>query len=292
MQDLRRTRLFLLIAAVALAPTSPRSASALVTLGQTFQPGEGCSGQAAYVQTGSSGNTYVAPGDGVITSWRHRAGSEPGPMRFLVLRQFVGTNYFSLVGQSTLTPQEAFVLNEFPIRIPVQGGDAIGLWLRDSTYCFGFTGSEADLSYATLDDPGSKTLFGPDKGWRLDVAATFEPDADRDGFGDETEDRCPTDPSTQGICPPRPTDTDPPETTITKRAPNRTDKATVKFEFRTDEVGSTFECKIDRKPWMLCSSPKKVKRLADGKHRFKVRAKDAAGNVDLSPAKDKFKVIG
>ena len=32
--------------------------------------------------------------------------------------------------------------------------------------------------------------------------------------------------------------------------------------------------------------------LKPGKHKFKVRAIDAAGNIDPSPAKDKFKVVG
>jgi len=118
--------------------------------------------------------------------------------------------------------------------------------------------------------------------------ADVEADADNDGFGDETQDQCPTDASTQGQCPP---DTDPPETTITKGAPNKTEKHKVKFKFTSDEPGSTLECKTDKKPYKPCTSPKTVKRLDDGKHKFKVRAIDAAGNVDPSAAKDKFKVI-
>ena len=39
-------------------------------------------------------------------------------------------------------------------------------------------------------------------------------------------------------------------------------------------------------------SPKKVKHLDEGKHKFKVRAVDGAGNVDPTAAKDKFKVVG
>ena len=40
-----------------------------------------------------------------------------------------------------------------------------------------------------------------------------------------------------------------------------------------------------------CESPRKLKNLGTGKYKFKVRAIDAAGNVDPSPAKDKFKVV-
>ena len=35
----------------------------------------------------------------------------------------------------------------------------------------------------------------------------------------------------------------------------------------------------------------KLKHLDAGKHKFSVYAVDAAGNVDKSPAKDKFKVL-
>ena len=87
-------------------------------------------------------------------------------------------------------------------------------------------------------------------------------------------------------------DVDPPETKLTKGAPKRTHKSKVKFTFVSDEVGSTFECKQDRKPWTPCASPTKVKGLGEGKHRFGVRAIDAAGNVDPTPAKNKFRVVG
>jgi DNA-binding beta-propeller fold protein YncE len=84
-------------------------------------------------------------------------------------------------------------------------------------------------------------------------------------------------------------DTDPPETTITKKPKRRTGKRKAKFKFESDEPGSTFECKLDKKGFKPCGPPfkKKVKR---GKHKFKVRAIDPAGNVDSTPAKRKWKV--
>jgi streptogramin lyase len=91
--------------------------------------------------------------------------------------------------------------------------------------------------------------------------------------------------------PPLPDDTDPPETTITKDPPSKGGRNKVKYKFVSDEAGSTFECKLDRKPYKPCTSPRKFK-VKDGKHKFKVQATDAAGNVDPTPAKDKFKVAG
>jgi hypothetical protein len=53
--------------------------------------------------------------------------------------------------------------------------------------------------------------------------------------------------------------------------------------FTSSEPGSHFECKVDGGPFAPCASPFH-KRLSFGHHRFAVRAVDAAGNVDQTPA--------
>jgi len=86
-------------------------------------------------------------------------------------------------------------------------------------------------------------------------------------------------------------DKTPPDTKIVKGPPKKTYKRTAKFKFTSTEAGSTFQCKLDRKPFKPCASPKKYKKLKPGKHVFKVRAIDKAGNVDPTPAKKKFTVL-
>ncbi len=54
-----------------------------------------------------------------------------------------------------------------------------------------------------------------------------------------------------------PPDSDPPQTKITKGASKKTDKRKVKFKFRSDERGSTFECKLDKKKFKPCTSPRR-----------------------------------
>ena len=87
-------------------------------------------------------------------------------------------------------------------------------------------------------------------------------------------------------------DTKAPKTKIKGKPKRRKLKKRIaKIKFKaTDESPVHFECALDRKSFAACKSPAKYKRLKPRKHVFRVRAIDAAGNADPSPAKLKFKV--
>ncbi len=87
-------------------------------------------------------------------------------------------------------------------------------------------------------------------------------------------------------------DTTPPQTRITKGPKAKSSSRLAKLRFSSTEQGSTFQCKLDRNPFRPCRSPKKFGGLKPGKHVFKVRATDAAGNTDPTPAVKKFTVLG
>jgi TolB protein len=89
---------------------------------------------------------------------------------------------------------------------------------------------------------------------------------------------------------PPPADTTPPETTITKGPKKKSAKRKAKVFFESNEPNSTFECQLDRKAFAPCASPQKYKRLKAKRHKISVRATDAAGNVDQTPAQARFKV--
>jgi hypothetical protein len=89
----------------------------------------------------------------------------------------------------------------------------------------------------------------------------------------------------------KPCDTTSPNTKIKKRPKNRSGDDSPTFKFKSTEAGSTFKCKLDRKKFKKCKSPKTFHGLDPGKHTFKVEAIDADGNVDSTPAKDKFKIL-
>jgi hypothetical protein len=64
-----------------------------------------------------------------------------------------------------------------------------------------------------------------------------------------------------------------------------------RFADPLNEQGSTFKCRLDRNPWRNCSAPLKVKRLTLGRHKLKVRAVNALGVPDPTPATRAFKVV-
>jgi hypothetical protein len=84
-------------------------------------------------------------------------------------------------------------------------------------------------------------------------------------------------------------DCSPPETTIASGPAGPTDDPTPAFSFSATEA-DRFECRIDAGVFSDCSSEFEAGPLADGPHSFEVRAIDAAGNVDPTPAKRSFVV--
>jgi hypothetical protein len=87
-----------------------------------------------------------------------------------------------------------------------------------------------------------------------------------------------------------PPDTSAPNTTIGSGPIGTTDDSTPTFTFTATESGATFECRLDSGSWATCASPWTTTTLADGAHSARVRAKDAAGNTDASPATRSFTV--
>jgi hypothetical protein len=86
-------------------------------------------------------------------------------------------------------------------------------------------------------------------------------------------------------------DRTPPETSITKSPRRETKRRTATFRFQSNEPGSTFACRLDRRAFGACESPVTYRRLQPGRHRFRVVATDLAANADPSPAQARFRVL-
>lgn len=79
-------------------------------------------------------------------------------------------------------------------------------------------------------------------------------------------------------------DTVTPDTMILLAPPSADNSAMVRFEFRSNEANTVFECSLDSGAYTACTSGDMFGPLDDGAHSFAVRAKDRAGNLDASPA--------
>lgn len=81
-----------------------------------------------------------------------------------------------------------------------------------------------------------------------------------------------------------------PQTTIDGGPSGTATTGDATFTFSADVPGSTFECSLDGAAFAPCTSPKAYTGLADGAHVFEVRAKDANGTVDPTPARREWTV--
>jgi hypothetical protein len=80
------------------------------------------------------------------------------------------------------------------------------------------------------------------------------------------------------------TDRTAPQTSITSGPPATTTSTSTAFTFTSSESGSSFECRRDGSAWRRCASPRSYTGITLGDHRFAVRARDAAGNLDRTAA--------
>jgi hypothetical protein len=78
-------------------------------------------------------------------------------------------------------------------------------------------------------------------------------------------------------------DTTPPNTSITGSPSNPTNSSSASFSFTSTEAGS-FQCQLDAAGFVSCTSPQNYNNLGNSSHTFQVRAVDATGNIDPTPA--------
>ncbi len=76
----------------------------------------------------------------------------------------------------------------------------------------------------------------------------------------------------------------PPETTILEFPENPTLETTAIFKFSSTKANSTFLCSLDDSEFVFCGEYAIFENLAVGEYILKVKAKDAFGNIDETPA--------
>jgi len=288
------------VAAIVGALAVPTSSPGAVTLGsdlaQTPDFSESCFPHISctFANTTLPGRQLASPIDGVVVRWRVRGtNTVAGGMRLKVMRPTgtaftgVGTGPTQTIGINDV----ALVTHVFPANQPIAAGDLVALDLDGDTFANNFVVHYSTPPAGTIEQAWTPSLLdgqtrASDTSFANELLfnADVEPDCDLDTLGDETQD------SDVSSCTP---DTIAPQATITKgpRDKIKTKKKRVRatFEFSSNEPGSTFECSLDGAAFAACTSPHTVK-VKKGKHNLAVRARDAAGNVDPTPATDGWKV--
>jgi MYXO-CTERM domain-containing protein len=266
-------------------------------------PGGGGAGGAIVVQATSIENTLVASAAGGVGGSQTIAGNEAeGPGGG-------GGGGFVSISSGTITPALAGGANgtsnsvsvtEFSANGATAGAPGNSVALTGLVACIDSTAPDTTISTAEPDptnDPTGDFVFGSNEtgvtyecsvdGAPFTVCAqTFSTSAlsdgphtisvrakDAAGNVDET-------PAAHTWT----VDTAPPETTIATSESDPTSDPTGDFVFDSNEPNATFECSVDGGPFVPCSKTYSTSPLPDGKHTIAVRAVDAAGNVDATPA--------
>jgi len=141
---------------------------------------------------------------GVIVHWNVRVGSGLSPLvqQLGVFRAVNGGADYTKVAESAL---ETFGGNPeaeaFATRIPVQAGDYVGLHGPVETFVCGGQGGATAALFEGGIALGETKAFKTESEFRSPVSAVVEFDADGDGYGDSSQDRCPESALFQTECP-------------------------------------------------------------------------------------------
>ncbi|MDX6671988.1 MAG: hypothetical protein QOI91_2351 [Solirubrobacteraceae bacterium] len=243
----------LALAAVLAALALPAAASGAVTIGSnlaasgtldnlgSYCPGSGnCTGTNQSLPPGSTAaNGLTSPINGVVVKWRVKSGSSGNPVALRVLRFTTGTTYRAVRTSTPGTTNGSIA--ETASRVQIAAGDSVGLNIGNSALIWASTPGATGVVWGSVNGfptglADGQTAQGDGRPYELLVQAVVEPDADGDGFGDETQDGCPADPARQtpscGTGPTNPNGNPPPTPTPTPTAPVITGYAVVPASFR------------------------------------------------------------
>jgi hypothetical protein len=191
---------------LALALTAP-FASAATEIGSNCTAASGGGSITAVSLKKAAGDplAITSPITGLITKWKVNVIGFPGTAseKLKVFRPTANPNAFDVVAESALS-SVAGGPTSFDASIPINAGDRIGVsgvGTPGLLYCN--TGDPNDSAGFLAGEPALNTVatFAPTPNIRPAISATIEADADGDGFGDETQDKCPRSKALQTECP-------------------------------------------------------------------------------------------
>jgi hypothetical protein len=213
-----KKQLSLVIAAVlavsAFVGVSQASAATEFGSGCTANAGEPGFSLLSVKHAASSPLPVTAPISGVLTEWKINVQLEEAAtpeaetifanlykQTLAVYRPAGGTSY-TLIGESFGNAPVSFHgITTNLARIPVQASDYLGLGGFLPLYCKTMDPADEIAFFDGGTSLGSTHPFEAESGLQVPVVARVEPDVDGDGYGDETQDKCPQSAAYQTACP-------------------------------------------------------------------------------------------
>jgi Ca2+-binding RTX toxin-like protein len=182
----KRFSLVSVVVVVAVLAVSSGAGAATTIIGQVAPttPPLSCANSDPYdalQPTVTSGNTYVVPVDGTITSWSNNSGVGTGQvLTFKIFRKAAGVNEYLAVAHDIERPLDSGALKTFNVNFPVKAGDFIGIddGIADTSCDFPVPGETGYYEHlGSLADGVAGTFFSR-SGVRLNLSAALTtPDA-------------------------------------------------------------------------------------------------------------------
>lgn len=198
-------KLILSAVLAAAAVTAPASASAATDFGNactatTTSPG------VTVVMTGKAPANplpIAAPVAGVITKAKFTLPVTPItiPTEVKTLRPTGPPGTYQVIESSSSLPVTGGT-SSYDVRLPVQVGDLLGVASGlGSLMCSTPNAGDTVGTAPGLLPPGASAAFASLPSTAIPLVASIEPDADADGYGDETQDGCPQSAAYHDACP-------------------------------------------------------------------------------------------
>lgn len=207
------------LAAAGLAGSAPAQAATTIGSDLSANPNVRCAAVCTAVgmgqNTSEAPHDLIAPHDGVVVRFRIKHGVVSAPGASYSFKVVSGTGSipgdpatFTFVrGTGAAAFNTAAGIDTRPVRLPISSLQRIAVSVSDGTPTdtsddVAFQASRVGYSLGERDGDhtsGSEE-YTHHTGYELLVNADIEPDADRDGYGDETQDGC-TSAAGPGACP-------------------------------------------------------------------------------------------
>ena len=237
----------------------------------------------------------AAPSDGILTLFRLKhgiaqagttVGFKTATSNSGSVTRTTATNFPLPIAAETsaFTPLDG---NSKPKGLPISTGERLGVYVSNplGTSNANLVKFKSDTGGAGWDDAAGDVGPGPmplavfsATGDPL-VEAVLEPDVDGDGYGDESQDNCPTQANNQTTDPCRPS------INILTTPPALTNSSSAAFTWKSSEFGTSFECSVDSGTFTACNDNNgpgntggvTLTSLGSGPHTFAVHGVDTVG---------------